>query len=173
LDDTMLAIARERCPGAEFAHADMTDFDLGRTFDAVVCLFSSIGYAQTIDRLGRTASAMVRHLAPGGTLIIEPWLTPESFQDGHLSMDTVDQPDLKVARIGRTQRDGRASHIHFDYLVGTPKGAEHVQELHTLGLFTDEEYRAAFAGAGVTLERLVDEGLPNRGMYAGTRPLRP
>ena len=42
-DREMLAIARQRLPGVCFYEADMVDFDLGSRFDAVICLFSSIG----------------------------------------------------------------------------------------------------------------------------------
>src|SRR5260221_2002790 len=43
LDEEMLAIARRHNPGVAFHHANMVDFDLGHTFDVVMCLFSSIG----------------------------------------------------------------------------------------------------------------------------------
>lgn len=168
LDEGMLATAAQRCPHVRLLRADMTGFDLGETFDVVVSLFSSIGYARTPERLTDTATAMVRHLAPGGVLIVEPWLTPDRCEPGHMSIDTVDEPELKVARIGRVDVDGRRSTIRMDYLVGTPKGVEHVQEAHELGLFTDEEYRAAFAGAGVPVERR--EGFHGRGLYVGVRP---
>src|SRR6267142_2354240 len=51
LSREMLDIARQRCPGVPFEQADMTDFHLGRTFDVVTCLFSSIGLVRTVDRL--------------------------------------------------------------------------------------------------------------------------
>jgi len=43
LDDGLLAVARRRLPGMRLTRADMADFDLGRRFDAVTCLFSSVG----------------------------------------------------------------------------------------------------------------------------------
>ena len=54
--------------------ADMTSFDLGRRFDVVTCLFSSIGYVGTAERLDQAIATMAAHLEPGGTLIVEPWL---------------------------------------------------------------------------------------------------
>lgn len=51
LDATMLLIARERCPDVPFHEGDMADFDLGRTFDAVLCMFSAIAYTKTTERL--------------------------------------------------------------------------------------------------------------------------
>src|SRR6476646_7835961 len=43
LDPAFVAIARRKCPSGTFVEADMTDFQLPRRYDAVLCLFSSIG----------------------------------------------------------------------------------------------------------------------------------
>jgi dTDP-3-amino-3,4,6-trideoxy-alpha-D-glucopyranose N,N-dimethyltransferase len=51
LDGQMLAIATRRNPGIIFHHADMVDFDLGYTFDVVMCLFSSIGLLTVAENL--------------------------------------------------------------------------------------------------------------------------
>src|SRR6185369_14765987 len=51
ISEEMLAIARRKHPAVVFHHADMADFDLGRRFDVVACLFSSIAYVGTIERL--------------------------------------------------------------------------------------------------------------------------
>lgn len=72
LDPEMLAMARERLPGVPLHAADMRAFDLGRHFDAVVCLFASIGYVRSEDALRAATAAMARHLDPGGVLLVEP-----------------------------------------------------------------------------------------------------
>jgi ubiquinone/menaquinone biosynthesis C-methylase UbiE len=51
LDPQMLAVAKKKHPKIRFHQGDMTNFDLGRQFDAIVCLFSSIGYVRTKSRL--------------------------------------------------------------------------------------------------------------------------
>jgi SAM-dependent methyltransferase len=61
----LLAVARRRCPQVTFVEADMTDFDLGQRFDAVTCLFSSIGYVVTERRLTDAVLRMARHLNLG------------------------------------------------------------------------------------------------------------
>src|SRR4030095_13843747 len=53
LDEQLLAIARQRNPEVPLHHADMVAFALGRTFDVVTCLFSSIGYVNTLAKLSR------------------------------------------------------------------------------------------------------------------------
>src|SRR3990170_3440462 len=50
LDPEMLAIARERLPGVTLHEGDMTSFDLGKRFDVVACLFSSVAYSRTPER---------------------------------------------------------------------------------------------------------------------------
>ena len=59
LDPEMLAIAAERLPGVPLHEADMVMIDLGREFDVVTCLFSSVGYTVTVERL-RQAFAVAR-----------------------------------------------------------------------------------------------------------------
>ncbi len=42
----MLKVARKNIKGVTFRQADMTTLNLGREFDVLVCLFSSIGYGR-------------------------------------------------------------------------------------------------------------------------------
>jgi SAM-dependent methyltransferase len=72
LDEQLLVIARQRDLGIPLHHADITDFDIGRTIDVVTCLFSAIGYVKTLDNLARAVQCIAHHLAPGGILLIEP-----------------------------------------------------------------------------------------------------
>ncbi len=169
LDRELLAIARERLPSVPLHEGDMLGFDLGRRYDAVVCLFSSIGYAKTVENLNRAVATMAAHVAEGGVLIVEPWITPEAWEDGHLGTVFVDEPDLKIARVNLGERNGRLSRFVFHYLVLTSEGVERFEELHELGLFTHEEYVAAFEAAGLAVEH-DPEGLMGRGLYvAGIR----
>lgn len=55
----------------EFVEQDMRELALDGTFDAVTCLFDSIGYPVTIDGIRRTLQAIRRHLSPGGVVVIE------------------------------------------------------------------------------------------------------
>jgi ubiquinone/menaquinone biosynthesis C-methylase UbiE len=44
LSPQMLAIASSALPGVELVEADMTHFDLGRTFDVALCVYDSINH---------------------------------------------------------------------------------------------------------------------------------
>jgi SAM-dependent methyltransferase len=166
-DPGMLAVARERLPAIQFHEADMADFDLGRRFDAVVCMFSSIGYVKTEERLRTAAAAFGRHLEPGGVLVVEPWLSPEDWQDRHIGSVFVEEPELRIARMNVPEREGDVSIVEFQYLVGTLDGIERFSERHELGLFTREQYLDAFRSAGLDVEH-DPEGPMGRGLYVGT-----
>jgi SAM-dependent methyltransferase len=170
LEEGLLRIARERYPDAAFHQGDMADFDLGRRFDAIVCLFSAIGYVRTEDALRRTIAGFARHLRPGGVAVVEPWLTPDVFQAGRLRLDASESAELKVARIVRCDYEGELSVLVFSFLVGRPKGVEHWEERHLLGLFSHGQMRDAFRAAGLEVVEHDPHGLTRRGLYVARRP---
>lgn len=172
LDEGLLRIARDRYPDATFHRGDMTEFDLGHRFDAVVCLFSAISYVRTEDALRRTLANFARHLRPGGVAVVEPWLTPEVFSPGHLRLDASESAELKVARIVRSDYDGDLSVLVFSFLVGRPEGVEHWEERHLLGLFSHQQMLDAFSAAGLEVVEHDPHGLIGRGLYVARRPPR-
>lgn len=166
LDPKLLEIARQRIPSVPFHHRDMIDFQLDSRFDIVTCLFSSIGYVQTLDHLSRALQCMAGHLAPGGLLIVEPWFTPGAWEPNTVHSLFIDEPDLKIARVNTSFAQGRLSYFDLHYLIGTPAGTKHFVERHELGLFTVAEMRAALSNAGLEAE-YEPEGLMGRGLYLG------
>lgn len=169
LDQNLLEIARAKNPDVTFHHGNMVSFDLGKQFDAILCLFSSIGYVMSIEGLQKAIAAMNAHLKPGGVLIIEPWLTPERYIPGNIHSRFIDEPDLKIIRMNRTERNGHISTLHFHYMVGTPQRIDYFTEEHELALFTHEEYLDAFVRCGLDVQYDA-EGLMNRGLYIGVKP---
>jgi dTDP-3-amino-3,4,6-trideoxy-alpha-D-glucopyranose N,N-dimethyltransferase len=167
LSSDMLDIARRKCPDVPFHEGGLTDFELGRTFDVVICLFGSIALVQSPERLALALANLKRHLAPGGVLLVEPYFTPDSYWVGKITANFVDQPELKIAWMYVSERVGRISRLNNHYMVGTPQGVEEFEELHEIGLFTDEEYRVAFSNAGLRVRHDPD-GLRRRGLYIAT-----
>jgi ubiquinone/menaquinone biosynthesis C-methylase UbiE len=171
LDAKMLAVAKKKHPKIRFQQGDMTDFELNRQFDVIVCLFSSIGYVRTKPRLQKAIKTMSRHLLPGGVLLVEPWFTSEQWQPGRAFMTQVNKPDLKIVRMSYSGQRGKISTIEFQYLIGTSKGIEHSLEIHELGLFTHKEYMDAFKAAGLNVTH-DKKGLDDRGLYIGLKPMK-
>ena len=168
LDPALLAIARERVPGVPLHEADMVELDLGRKFDAVVCLFSSIGYVRTRDRLEAAVVAMASHLASSGVLVIEPWILADKWQPRYVGALLAGDETLKVARVNTNEvRDG-VSVLDMHHLVGAPEGVDYFVERHELGLWSHEDYLAAVEAAGLAPEH-DPEGLMGRGLYVGVR----
>jgi len=170
LDPAMLAIARRKHPDLPLHQGDMVDFNLGRQFDAVVCLFSAIAYARTVPRLHQTLQTMSRHLWPGGVVIAEPFIRPEDVRQDFLSADFVDEPGLKIARMNISTMQERVVSLNFHFLVGTPQGTQYFTERHDLAAFTRQEYVEAFRAAGLDADH-DSEGLIGRGLYVGRKPL--
>lgn len=168
LDENLLALARNRVPGAVFHLGDMVDFDLGKRFDAVICLFSSIGYVKSKARLHRAISCMAKHLRTGGLLIVEPWLTPDNFITGSVHAKFIDEPELKIARMNTSSVKESISILDMHYLIGTPDGTDHYVEKHELGLFTVDEMKTAFKSEDLKVTYRED-GLMGRGLYIGQR----
>jgi SAM-dependent methyltransferase len=169
LDADLLKVAARRLPGVTLHQADMRDFHLDRTFDVVTCLFSSIGFVETTEGLARAVTAMAGHLAPSGVLVVEPWLTPATFDPGRLGrVVLVERPHLQAVRMNGSRVEGNRSILDFHYLVARSGTVEHLRETHAMGLFTDDEYRSAFERAGLSVEHDA-EGLMGRGLWIGQR----
>jgi len=164
-----LEIARRRLPGVTLHEGDMTEFDLGRTFDVVAVLFGSITFVRTVQAMERTIEALARHLAPSGLLLVEPLWEPDAHREGELKLNVVDKPDLKIAWMYTNERVGDLAHWENHFLVGTPDSVDAFVEVHEAGLFTDAQYRHAFASAGLAIIEWDPEGPWGRGLYVAHR----
>lgn len=164
ISPAFLAAAQRKNPAGKFVVADMTDFRLEKTYDAVVCLFSSIGYAHTMETLIRTFACFAKHVRPHGVVVVEPWISPDDFNAGRIDVATAEGEDTKLCRLSHTRREGRLSIVQLDYLTATAEGIRHVSELHELALFTRREMLEAFGAAGLEAE-YRDPGFCGRGLY--------
>lgn len=168
LTPTMRELARRKLPLVPIHAGDMSDFALGRTYDAVICLMSSIAFLP-LSRLKAAVACMARHLTPGGVLIVEPWYPPERITDRTVIGDIVREDDgLTIGRVSHgVRRDGR-HHLETHFLVADAGGIRHFADTQVLGIYPLEEYEAAFAEAGCDAE-YFEYGLSGRGLYVAVR----
>lgn len=166
LDANLLALARDRLPTAPLHQGDMAVFDLGRRFDVVTCLFSSIAYVRTLENMRRAIARMAAHLEPGGLLLVEPWFSRETYWTNTITANHVDDPDLKISWMYVSELRDEVSYLDIHYLVGTPDGVHTFSEVHQLGLFTPAEYGTAMTDAGLAHEHDA-RGFFGRGLHLG------
>jgi SAM-dependent methyltransferase len=154
-------------------HGDFRRFDLERTFDLVTCLFSSIGHVRDESDLDAAIAAMARHVAPGGALLLEPWLTPDSVdEDFPATLDTVSTERGVCARASRSERRGDVLVVQYAWSVATDSAIHTAEESFRMPLFTQERYERAVTDAGLSASWLEVSALSaGRGLLVGLREL--
>lgn len=173
----MLDLARDRLgERAVLRHGDMRRFDLERTFDLVTCLFSAIGHVRDEADLDVAVATMAAHVAPGGALLVEPWLTPDDVNDeaqqegGYRMVDTAETDDGVVARVARSHRRGDALVLQFGWTVADADGVRTAEETFRMPLFSRARYLAAVERTGLAPQWLDVPALRSgRGLLVGVR----
>jgi SAM-dependent methyltransferase len=170
LSPAMLKVARQRLPDIPLHAGDMRTLDLGKSFDAVLCLFSSIGYITEPSELRSTVARLAAHVGPGGVLILDGWIRPEDWHDHYRPEPDIARDDVTlVVRLASSRRDGNITELDMHHLVQTEAGVDYFSESHRLALTSTEEYVAAVEGAGLGT-RVISNYMPARDRVVGTRP---
>ena len=164
LDAGLLAVARRKVPDARFFEADMSSFRLGRCYDVIMCLFSSIGYLRSLDRVTAAFGCFREHLGTSGVVIVEPWFAPGALRVGSSDAKRAERGGLRVERTSEVQVEGRLSRVIFAYRIEDAGETRYAREVHELGLFTPAELLASFQVSGLTAS-YDPEGLTGRGLY--------
>lgn len=150
LNEHYLTKARARCGSVQFHRADMIDFQIGRKFDVITLLFSSIAYVKYKANLIKTICNLEAHLAQDGVILIEPFFTPEAYRTGTITANHVDRPDLKICWMytsGEPVDD--VVTLTIKWMVGTASGVSLFDEVHEFGLFSNGDWKSAFDAASL------------------------
>jgi SAM-dependent methyltransferase len=170
LHEEMLAVARGKAPTATLWQADMTRFRVERPQDALLCLFSSIGYLRDRPALSAAAACFAEALRPGGLLVVEPWFTPDRWTVGRPSLQTFSSPDLHIARASVGDRDGDTAIMDMHWLVarsGHP--VEHRVDRHEMWLCPRDVMLSVFDEVGFDARFEPDGLMKDRGLVLGRR----
>lgn len=73
--DKMLSVAQQKVPSATLECHDITSFELGRTFDIVICVFDTINHLIDYPSWERTFERAYAHLSRDGIFMFD-MLTP-------------------------------------------------------------------------------------------------
>jgi SAM-dependent methyltransferase len=159
-----VSLARQKLPEVSFYEADMTSFALGRKFDVITCLFSSIGYLPRDEDVLAFLARSREHLGSGGLLLVEPWFEPEVWQPAEPRMDLSGDNRTKVVRVMVTDTCGEFAVMAAHHLTLRHRQVEYFVEHHRLRLISREKWTELLNVAGFKVESL-HPGLTGRGLY--------
>jgi ubiquinone/menaquinone biosynthesis C-methylase UbiE len=165
----MLKIAKKKFPRIKFVQADMTSFNLNRTFDAIICLYASIAYTRSQANLFKAIANIAGHLKKGGVSIIEPFLSRDEYVEGKPFACYVDEPDLKIARMNVNRRRANVAILEFHFLVATNAGVKHIRDRHEVGLFEKFEVQQAMEDNGLQTKFVKAGFQKDRGLFVGVK----
>jgi trans-aconitate methyltransferase len=159
LSPGMLAHSRRINPAAEHLIGDMRSLRLDRRFD-VVLIHDAIMYMTSLDDLRAALATAAAHLAPGGQVAVLPDYVAETFVAGE-DCGGEDDPGGRGLRYLEWRWDPDPSDqtylVDYAYLLRDTEGQVTVaHDRHVEGLFTRDEWLAAFATAGLSAQRATD-----------------
>jgi len=166
----MLREARRKLPRVRFVLGTMQEFDRRERFDVITCLFSAIGHVRSERDLRRTIANFARHLAPGGVLLVEPWVTPEEWRTGSFHLGTYGTRERPIVRLHVSLRTGARSRMDMHYLAADRGKVLHWVERHDLTLFDVATQLRAYRAAGLKVRRLASRFSTTRGLYLAVKP---
>jgi SAM-dependent methyltransferase len=169
LSKDMLALARKKFPDLRFHLGNLIDFELETDFDAMICLYGSVGFVKTLDNLRASMKRIAAHLRPDGLSLITPWSTVEDFKDV-IVVDAADNPDLKIARMEQVRlKEPKIVEVTFHHLIGKNNDVTYHKQSVEIGLFSRQEYLSAMTDAGLKVVEEYSGTDVRGGAYVGKR----
>jgi len=170
INSGMLKVARQNVKDVTFKQADMVTLNLGKEFDVIICLFSSIGYVKTYPNLRKTLFNFARHLKKGGIVIIEPWFTKSIYKVGSPHLTTYSDNYIKIARENVSRVRGNISILDMHYLIAEQgKNVKYFVDRHELGLFEPKKILEFMKEAGLQTKFIKNGLMKDRGIYIGIK----
>jgi daunosaminyl-N,N-dimethyltransferase/N-dimethyltransferase len=174
LSPEMIAVARRKLPGVELFAADMSSFERGGQApleaDVLLCLFGAIAYLHPIERLEKAAECFARAVRRGGVLIVEPFVSPESFVPGRVHMQTYDSDELKLCRMSTSRVRGDIAELTMHWLaLGRDGTVDRFTEEHALILLSSAALVDVFNRAGFDASFEPHGLMEDRGLLIGRR----
>lgn len=129
LSEEMAEIAKKKLPKADIRVGDMPNYDFGKTFDAVLCVYDSINHLQNWEQWRALFANARKHLKDNGIFIFDfntvkrlEWLSNnplvgQALGDDYMFMDVRDE-NGKFAwdiRVFEKELDGRFT-LHKDLI---------------------------------------------------------
>jgi SAM-dependent methyltransferase len=122
--EDMLACARRKNDAVVFRHQDMCQLDVPeRPFDAILCLFDSIGYVRSTEAVLQILRGVRDHLQSGGLFLFDFWHAAAMLRAYEpLRVRRWSTPLGEVIRLVETRLDVERSLAEVIYTVFDPRG---------------------------------------------------
>jgi ubiquinone/menaquinone biosynthesis C-methylase UbiE len=170
ISKSMLKIARKNAKGVTFKEADMKTLRLGKQFDVIVCLLSSIGYVKTVASLEKTIQNFSKHLKKGGLALIEPSHTKSFYVNGEPRITTYNGKEAKIARVNVTKMRQVTAVLSMHILIAERgKDAKYFVDNHELGLFGINNTLKIMKAAGLKSKYLKNGLMLGRELLVGIK----
>ena len=157
LSPGMLELARKTNPDVEYLLGDMRSLGLDRKFDAVV-IPDSIAYMCTLADLRQAIGTAAAHLKAGGILLVVAH-AKEEFRNNNFAY-TAAKGDIHVTVFENNHIvDDSTYEAAMIYLIRRGRETEIHHEIHTLGLFTREEWRGVFKECRLNMDEVAMDHL--------------
>jgi SAM-dependent methyltransferase len=152
----MVELARARLgAAAEIVLADLTDFDLGRTFDGAVCPINTLAHLLP-GELSRHLERMGRHLRPDARYLVQLQLGA----DRHSSQWETERLRVTWATERLDPAAGRQQQRSRIEILSGERAGEIVEELHEMTLWAPEAWARAIAASPFAETAVFDGAQP-------------
>ena len=158
LSEEMIDIAKKRNPSAKFHIGNMNNFNLSNKFDAIICMFSALGYLTENKQLEDFFISCRDHLKDNGLLILDVWNGLGVMRELPSSREKiVERNELKIIRKSLPELDSK-NHINkVRFNVKVFKDNELLREYiedHTVRFFFPLELKRYMEDIGFELIRI-------------------
>ena len=160
ISSDMVDVAKSKnIKNAEFFVQDMSNFNLNKKFDAIICMFASLGYLNKNEQIESALGCIKNHLRPGGLFIMHCWnglgvlnLKPEA------RTREIDDGEIRVSRKSTSDLDSfnHVVYVNFDIEVKKKDGTEHFKEKHPVRFFFPQELKKYYSESGFEILEFCD-----------------
>ncbi len=168
ISDGMLDLAKEKNPEVTYTRGDMRTVDLGRKFD-VVAIPDSIMYMATLQDLQRAIKNAACHLKTGGILFVVAHMKEDFRENNFAYAGGKDNIHVTVFENNYIVSDNAYEAV-FICLIRDHGELRVHHEVHTLGLFSYDQWMAIFEECQLVIDEmnmdhLYDQYLLEKGVY--------
>ena len=158
LSKEMIEIAQTRNSDSDFIVGNMANFNLNKKFDAVICMFSVLGYLTKNKQLEEFFNSVKKHLKEKGLLIIDCWNGLGVMNELPSSREKIVESDgLKIVRKSFPDLDSKRHLNNVKFKVKVFKKEELIkeyEEMHNVRFFFPQELKKYLEDSGFELIKI-------------------